>query len=45
VLAATAGKCGLALPTRTPPAGPPWQASAVCWRVAVPLHAQDGSPP
>jgi hypothetical protein len=44
VLAATPGKCGLELPTRTPPAGPPWQASAVCWWVAAPLHAQDGSP-
>lgn len=27
VLAATAGKCGLALPTRTPRTGPPWQGS------------------
>jgi hypothetical protein len=45
VLAATADKCGLALPTRTPRIGPPWHTSAVCWWVAAPLHAQDRSPP
>jgi hypothetical protein len=45
MLTATADKCGLALPTRTPRTGPPWHTSAACWRVAAPLHAQDGSPP
>jgi hypothetical protein len=45
VLGATADKCGLALPARTPQIGRPWHTSAVCWRVAARLHARDGSPP
>jgi hypothetical protein len=44
VLSATAAVCGLPLPTRTPRTGS-WRTAAMCWWVASPLHADDGSPP
>ncbi len=31
VLATTAGRCGLALPTRSQPIGPPWHTGTACW--------------